>query len=144
MTDVKISELNAAGALDGTEEVPIVQSSSTVRATTQDIADLAAAGLSGVEIAFCTAAVSLGSLLIANTRKVDSAVYDGAGAYTFDYTSAGFTGIPMLIVTFRDGDGQGLSVNTVPDLTQCSVAITDAASMPTDAKIYLIAIGPKA
>ncbi len=40
--NVKISELPAAAALDGTEEVPVVQSASTVKATSQDIADLAA------------------------------------------------------------------------------------------------------
>ena len=42
MPDVKISALPAAAALTGTEEVPIVQSSSTVKTTTQDIANLAA------------------------------------------------------------------------------------------------------
>lgn len=44
MADIKISDLTAAGTLTGTEEVPIVQSSSTVKATAQDIADLAAGG----------------------------------------------------------------------------------------------------
>jgi len=48
MADVKISALSSAGALDGTEEVPVVQSSSTVKATTQDVADLGSSvGLSG-------------------------------------------------------------------------------------------------
>lgn len=40
MSNVKISELNGAAALDGTEEVPIVQGATTVKTTTQDIADL--------------------------------------------------------------------------------------------------------
>jgi hypothetical protein len=40
MADSKISDLTSAGALTGTEEVVIVQSSSTVKTTTQDIADL--------------------------------------------------------------------------------------------------------
>ncbi len=43
MADIKISALTPAGALDGTEAVPIVQSSATVRTTTQAIADLAGA-----------------------------------------------------------------------------------------------------
>lgn len=43
MADVKISALSAAGALGGTEQVPIVQGGVTVRTTTQDIADLAGA-----------------------------------------------------------------------------------------------------
>lgn len=41
MADTKISGLSSAGALGGTEEVPIVQSSSTVKTTVQDIANLA-------------------------------------------------------------------------------------------------------
>lgn len=40
MADKKISELTGAGALTGTEEVPIVKSGVTVKTTTQDIADL--------------------------------------------------------------------------------------------------------
>lgn len=38
---IKISELTSGTALSGTEEVPIVQGASTVKITTQDIADLA-------------------------------------------------------------------------------------------------------
>ena len=37
MADVKISELTAGRNLDGTEEVPAVQSSSTIKTTTRDI-----------------------------------------------------------------------------------------------------------
>jgi len=40
MADSKISGLPSGVALTGTEEVPIVQSGSTVKTTTQDIADL--------------------------------------------------------------------------------------------------------
>jgi hypothetical protein len=40
MANLKISELNAAGTLDGSELVEIVQSGVNVRTTTQDIADL--------------------------------------------------------------------------------------------------------
>lgn len=44
MADIKISDLSAAGTLTGTEEIPIVQSSTTVKATAQDIADLSTSG----------------------------------------------------------------------------------------------------
>lgn len=44
MPDQKISELSAAGALDGSELVEIVQSGSNVKTTTQDIADLGGGG----------------------------------------------------------------------------------------------------
>lgn len=43
MADKKISQLTAAAALTGTETLPIVQAGSTVKTTTQDIANLAAA-----------------------------------------------------------------------------------------------------
>ena len=41
MADSKISNLSSASALTGTEEVPVVQSSTTVKTTAQDIANLA-------------------------------------------------------------------------------------------------------
>lgn len=47
MADKKISELTAAGALDGTELVGIVQGGTTVQTTTQDIADLGGGGGGG-------------------------------------------------------------------------------------------------
>lgn len=40
---VKISELTAASALDGSEQLPVVQGGNTRRTTTEDVADLAAA-----------------------------------------------------------------------------------------------------
>lgn len=44
MANLKISQLNSAAALTGSEVVPIVQSGATVKATVQAIADLAAGG----------------------------------------------------------------------------------------------------
>lgn len=38
----KISQLDAASALDGTEIVPVTQNGTTVKTTAQDIADLSA------------------------------------------------------------------------------------------------------
>lgn len=48
MADKKISALSSAGALSGTEPVPIVQGGVTVKTTVQDIADLAGGGVSSV------------------------------------------------------------------------------------------------
>lgn len=48
MADTKISALGAAGALAGTEPVPTVQAGTTVKTTTQDIADLATATTVGL------------------------------------------------------------------------------------------------
>lgn len=44
MADIKISALSSAGALAGTEAVPIVQSGATVKTTTQAIANLGGGG----------------------------------------------------------------------------------------------------
>jgi hypothetical protein len=44
MANVKISQLTAGSALTGAEEIPVVQGSSTVKTTAQDIADLASGG----------------------------------------------------------------------------------------------------
>lgn len=44
MTDIKISELNNASDLDGSEFVPVVQTGTTVKTTTQDIANLSDGG----------------------------------------------------------------------------------------------------
>jgi hypothetical protein len=48
MADNKISGLTSAGALAGTEPVPIVQGGVTVKTTVQDIADLASGGVASV------------------------------------------------------------------------------------------------
>ena len=45
MAEVKISQLTSGTTLDGTELVPIVQGGTTVKVTTQDIADLGGGGV---------------------------------------------------------------------------------------------------
>jgi len=55
MADKKISGLTSAGALAGTEPVPIVQGGATVKTTVQDIADLATPNLQQVtDVGFTT------------------------------------------------------------------------------------------
>ena len=44
MANIKISQLTSAATLTGAEEVPVVQGSSTVKTTAQDIANLAGGG----------------------------------------------------------------------------------------------------
>ena len=39
MADIKISDLSAGGTITGAETIPVVQSSSTVKITVQDILD---------------------------------------------------------------------------------------------------------
>ncbi len=50
MTDKKISQLDAAAALDGTELVELVQSGANKRTTAQAIADLAGSTVPNVEV----------------------------------------------------------------------------------------------
>jgi hypothetical protein len=72
MANIKISELTDAGALTGTEVLPIVQSNTTVKTTVQDIANLASGG------------GGLGSLDIAANGAI-------GGPYSVEYTvSANF------------------------------------------------------
>lgn len=76
MADKKISELTEANLpLDGTEDLPIVQGGSTVRCSTQDIADLA--GRSSV----ITVKVSLSSaeILALNTTPKQLVAAPGSG-----------------------------------------------------------------
>lgn len=78
MAEVKISALTSATTpLAGTEVVPIVQGGTTVKVTTQDIADLGGGGssyptklassFSGIEITGTTVAISDSLLIPANT-----------------------------------------------------------------------------
>lgn len=52
MPNTKISNLTSAGALAGTEVLPIVQTGSTVKTTVQDIANLASGGFPTALISF--------------------------------------------------------------------------------------------
>jgi hypothetical protein len=61
MADKKISQLDAAAALTGTEAVPIVQSGATVKTTVQDIANKASLGFTAENVANKSTATSLGA-----------------------------------------------------------------------------------
>lgn len=87
----KISELTAAGALTGTEIVPVVQSSTTKRTTTQDIADLA--GL-GYTVYTATLAATAGN------APTETVIHHDTIGGTISY---GYTGIGNYSVT-RTGD----------------------------------------
>jgi len=92
MALVKISALPAAGALVGTEETPIVQSATTVKATLQDIADIAIDAVVG------GAPVSLDTLdKLANSIGDDpafAATVSTALAFKAPLASPALTGTP--------------------------------------------------
>jgi len=83
MADVKISELAAASTpLDGTETVPIVQSTTTVKATVQDVmtggvietsasAYTIAAGISLVNVAGATCTTTIGYAASGSGREIE-------------------------------------------------------------------------
>ncbi len=79
MADVKISELDPAAALDGSELIETVQSGVSVRTTTQDIADLGGGGSSYLvytallsEVAPST--LTSGSLIVGETYTLTTHV----------------------------------------------------------------------
>lgn len=88
---IKISELTAAGALTGTELVPVVQSGATKRTTTQDIADLGGAG-SGYTVYTATLAATAGNAPTETVVHADtiggtiSYGYNGVGQYPITRT----------------------------------------------------------
>lgn len=55
MANKKISQLTVAAPLTGTEELPLVQGGITLKATAQDIADLAGGGLEGTNYIYVMA-----------------------------------------------------------------------------------------
>lgn len=78
----KISELTAAGALTGMEQVEIVQSSASRRTTTQDIANLASGGISGLTTNRIPKAAS-------GTTLNDSELYQASTSIGLGTTSPG-------------------------------------------------------
>lgn len=92
MADKKISELTEANLpLDGTEDLPIVQGGTTVRCSTQDIADL------GVQTA--KVSVSSAEIIALNGTPKQLVAAPGAGkilvpvsvAYKFTFGSVAYT-----------------------------------------------------
>jgi hypothetical protein len=85
MADKKISALTAAGTLDGTEEVPVVQGAATVKTTTAAIAALGGGGMTLLAAAAISSPVT--SLVLALTGsyssyKLDCINWKGEGVET--------------------------------------------------------------
>lgn len=75
----KISELNAAASLTGSELVAVVQSGETVKTTAQDIADLATGG--DVELLETVVTVNTASILTLFSTPIEIVAAPGAGKY---------------------------------------------------------------
>lgn len=103
MADKKISALSSAGALAGTEPVPIVQGGVTVKTTVQDIADLAGGG--GI-----TKATAAGTDTYTTTITGVASYTDG-DTYLIRFTNGNTTGATLNInalgakTLYRNNDG---------------------------------------
>jgi hypothetical protein len=112
MADVKISALSAAAALTGAEQVPVVQSGVTVRTTAQDIADLAAGGVTSVN--GLTGAVTLsveGTIIPANNSSC--LIYSNASGFadTLPEWGVSANGGFNFIKTLEPDDNNGMTYN---------------------------------
>lgn len=142
MADVKISELDAAAALDGTELVPIVQDGVTVKATAQDIADLGGGG------------GSTQSIIIACSDET-TALTAGAGKVTFRMPYAftlsavraslttAQTGGSILTVDINEGGASILSAKLTIDngektsTSAATAAVISDTALADDAEITI-------
>jgi len=112
VTDRRISELNAAGALMGTELVPVDQSNVTVRTTTQAIANLGGGGgLSDIATFAYRLQVDAGSAQVTFTRLnatgATTSITDDKqfGSGTNDHLTINNTGFYFLTFALDAGSG---------------------------------------
>jgi len=104
----KISELPAASALTGTEEVPIVQTATTKKTTTQDIADLSGAGGTPTQIVNADGSITInGAGQITTTAGAGDTIVVNFNGSTLTFGATGF-------VTLTLAAGQGLSLQVPP------------------------------
>lgn len=103
MADTKISAMTSAGALTGTEEVPVVQSGANVKTTVQDIADLAGGG--GIAHTVASGTDTYTATVTGVTTYADG------DAYLVKFTNGNTTGCSLNIngigdrTLFRNNDG---------------------------------------
>ena len=128
MADKKISELTEASPLDGTEDLPLVQAGTTVRCSTQDIADLA----------IRTVKVSLSSAEILNGNSTPKQAIAAAGANTiiqpisyvtvYTYGSLTYAVNTTLELFYQGINSVGVVSNTILNRTESFIMRQAAAS----------------
>jgi len=131
MADKKISQLTAASTpLTGTEELAIVQSGSTVKATAQDVADLA-----GAPYLVYTAKVSQSGTSAPTTVEMQNTL----GAFTitrtatgtYNFSCAAFTGfsvfgkVAVFLTNSKANPSVGISAQYVPPLSAVQIITID-------------------
>lgn len=123
----KISELSAASALDGTEQIAIVQSSTTKRTTIDDIVALAGGALFTIDT---TVATDLSS-----TTEVQGKDSPGGGAFAGTVTVAGNTAAPW------DSATKMITVTTSGGMTGLGLRQVECGTLPTAGFIVDVGIG---
>jgi len=108
MANKKISELSAAGTLDGTEEVPVNQGGATVKTTTSDIA-----ALSGIS----------GTVLIAPTGDVAGARDSTDSAHVFVDDAGTVELVSAVSLNLQDITGGGYGIKIGFDVSAGSIDI---------------------
>lgn len=120
MASVKISQLASAAALTGTEEVPVVQGSATVKTTVQDIANLAGGGLTFDVVTVGTLGTS--PLTVSATSSFVLNPEQGS-------QSAPLITIPVLSINGGMGFSGTLSSISFPTLVAGSVVISGVPTL---------------
>lgn len=139
MADSEISALPDAGALAGTELVPVVKSGVTSVTTTQAIADLGGGG-GGPAIARGT--INEDGSIGADAVGIDSCVVQFGGQYDITFTPGFFTNDPVVVASV---DIQGASVrcnveHSATNPNQCRVYVYNAGGTLNTGILQLIAI----
>jgi hypothetical protein len=131
----KITQLNAAAALDGTELVEVVQSGANVKTTTQDIANLGGAGSSVkvIQSAFSdvTTAITAGTnkvtfrmpyaMTLTAVRASLSTAQTSGNIFTVDIHESGTT-ILSTKITIDNGEKTSTTAVTPPVISDASLA----------------------
>jgi hypothetical protein len=116
MSNVKISQLTSGTTLTGSEEIPIVQSGSTVKTTTQEIANLVG---SNPPLEILKDGI-LGSNTITSTNNTLGFIYPVSGNQTVDIFT--FTQLSV-------GNTCNSTYLTFPTLTSASLQITNVSTL---------------
>lgn len=143
MPNLPISGLPAAGALDGTEAVPVEKAGTTVQTTTQAIADLGGGGGGNTVIARASFGAT-GTIEIAGSG-VDSVIWDCGtpGTYQVVFTTDFFGSVPIVVATAHATDPQRFaSVDPDGSINSFVILIKDVDGNPIDGGFNLHAVGP--
>ena len=142
MPNLRITELPVAETLTGSELVELVQDGGNVKATAQNIADLAGTGL---KVAYGRINGFDGSLEPGSVGITSVSEASPTSVYTIDVTAAGFTVLPTCVVSPRSllaGALPGLVIDAEAlDTETVEVQVTYNDAQATDLDFNFFCIG---